>query len=52
MNLLSISSFEILNKKTIHYITGGTTYVKDSKKGDVSSTSQDSKTDDGTPSFV
>lgn len=50
MKLQSLRSVELLNNEMIQLITGGT--AKDSKKGDVTSTSQDSKTDDGSPSAV
>jgi hypothetical protein len=51
MKLQSLKSFEVLNNETIKMITGGTA-ITGSKKGDVTSTSQDSKTDDGSPSFA
>jgi hypothetical protein len=46
MKLQSLQSFEVLNKETIHMITGGTALAAESKKKDVTSTSQDSASND------
>jgi hypothetical protein len=51
MELKLLKSFELLNKETILLITGGAVR-KDTKKGDVTSTSHDSKTDDGSPKLA
>ncbi|WP_408045660.1 hypothetical protein [Tenacibaculum litopenaei] len=48
MELKSLQTFEVLNEETVHLITGGAS-LEDTKKGDVTSKSQDSKSDDGTP---
>ncbi len=44
MKLQSLKSFEVLNNETINLIAGGT--ARDSKKKDVTSTSQDSASND------
>ena len=51
MELQSLKSFELLNKETVRVITGGTAR-KDTKKGDVTSTSQDSKNRYKTPKLA
>lgn len=50
MKLQSLHAFESLPHETIRIITGG--LAEDSKKGDVSSTSKDSKKDDGKPKTI
>ena len=45
MKLQSLNSFELLNKETILVVTGGTS-AAESKKKDVTSTSQDSASGD------
>lgn len=46
MKLQSLKSFETLNEESLSFICGGTAVAAESKKKDVTSTSQDSASND------